>query len=459
MPHAKKATKMTESIKEKILDIHAIVSNRLNSNEKSFSSEKSIVFDFAWQFSVKYQSLIENIDFETSLFNSFSDGTFLDLFLDLKENGVTYKVGIEFKFPYKKKSNTGHTEARQKIINDIKRVTWLVKENKIDLGVFICFTNEGNYINEGNYSKAQSFITHHNKEYKKEEELPSNEQYKEKVTCINDLKFEWSNIVIKNEKYIIPDNKFAVLKPILIYKMDQQPHDNSAKYYDFVFERRFGAMYNMLTQNNLSKIKNIALNGKILDFGAGTGRISIPLATDGYEVTAIDCSSEMLEELRRKAQNRNLNIETHLKLTDINTKDFDLAIAIFTVLAYLKTQPELKGVFELVYSLLKPGGFFMFDLESRASYDQICRIKNGIVHNSAEDYVTVNFQDNNSNLCDYSEKVKGTLPSGEVFNYTESFVIKFWTIDEVRLIFNQIGFTEIENFALAHADYLILKKP
>ena len=241
--------------------------------------------------------------------------------------------------------------------------------------------------------------------------------------------------------------------------MDQQPHDNSAKYYDFVFERRFGAMYNMLTQNNLSKIKNIALNGKILDFGAGTGRISIPLATDGYEVTAIDCSSEMLEELRRKAKDRNLNIETHLKLTDINTKDFDLAIAIFTVLAYLKTQPELKGVFELVYSLLKPGGFFMFDLESRAGYDQICRIKNGIVHNSAEDYVTVNFQDNNSNLCDYSEKVKGTLPSGEVFNYSESFVIKFWTIDEVRLIFNQIGFTEIEKFTFANADYLILKKP
>jgi ubiquinone/menaquinone biosynthesis C-methylase UbiE len=241
--------------------------------------------------------------------------------------------------------------------------------------------------------------------------------------------------------------------------MDQQPHDNSAKYFDFVFERRFGAMYNMLTQNNLSKIKSIALNGKILDFGAGTGRISIPLAKDGYEVTAIDCSSEMLEELRRKAKDQNLNIETHLKLTDLNTKDFDLAIAIFTVLAYVKTQPQLKAVFELVYSFLKPGGFFMFDLERRAGYDQICRINNGIVHNTEEDYVAVNFQDNNSNLCDYYEKVKGTLPSGEVFNYSESFVIKFWTIDEVRLIFNQIGFTEIENFAFANADYLILKKP
>jgi SAM-dependent methyltransferase len=241
--------------------------------------------------------------------------------------------------------------------------------------------------------------------------------------------------------------------------MDQQPHEKSAKYYDFVFERRFGIRYNELTQNNLSKIKEFAPNGKILDFGAGTGRISIPLATDGYKVTAIDCCSEMLEELRRKAKDRNLNIETHLKLRDIITKDFDLAIAIFTVLAYLKTQPELKDVFELVYSLLKPGGFFMFDLESRAGYDQICRVNNGIVHNSAEDYVTVNFQDNNSNLCEYSEKVKGTLPGGEVFNYSESFVIKFWTIDEVRSIFNQVGFTEYEKFIFANADYLILKKP
>jgi predicted TPR repeat methyltransferase len=237
-----------------------------------------------------------------------------------------------------------------------------------------------------------------------------------------------------------------------------QPHDKSAKYYDFVFERRFGAMYNMLTQNNLSKIKNIAPNGKILDFGAGTGRISIPLATDGYKVTAVDCSSEMIKELRRKAQDRNLNIETHLTLKDSNTKDFDLAIAIFTVLSYVKTQNELKAVFELVYSLLKSGGFFMFDLERRAGYDQICRIYNGFVHNNEEDSVTVSFQENDSNLCNYYEQVQGTLPSGEVFNYTENFVIKFWTIDEVRLISKQIGFTEIENFAFANADYLILKK-
>jgi len=238
----------------------------------------------------------------------------------------------------------------------------------------------------------------------------------------------------------------------------RQPHDCSAKYYDFVFERRFGDMYNMLTQNNLSRIKNIILEGKILDFGAGTGRISIPLATGGYEVTAVDCSSEMLKELSRKAQNRNLYIETHLTLTNIIKDDFDLAIAIFTVLAYIKTQTQLKEVFKFIYTLLKPGGFFMFDLEKRAGYDHICRVNNGIVHNNAEDYVRVCFENNDSNLCNYYERVKGTLPSGEDFNYSESFEIKFWTIDEVRIIFQNIGFTEIENFTFANADYLILKK-
>lgn len=235
------------------------------------------------------------------------------------------------------------------------------------------------------------------------------------------------------------------------------PHENSAKYYDFVFERRFGAAYSTLTQNNLSKIREITPKGKILDFGAGTGRISIPLAITGYEVTAIDCSTEMLRELKRKAHDQNLNIETHITLTDIISKDFDLAIAIFTVLAYITSQSVLKDVFQEIYNLLKPGCLFMFDLEKRAGYDQICRYNNGIVNQTTDELVTVTLQ-NNDNLCDYHEKVKGTLPNGEIFNYKENFVIKFWTIEEVLTISKQIGFAEVSRFSFANAEYFILRK-
>lgn len=237
-----------------------------------------------------------------------------------------------------------------------------------------------------------------------------------------------------------------------------QPHDNSAKYYDFVFERRFGANYSALTQNNLSRIRSFAPKGKILDFGAGTGRISIPLAKDGYEVTAIDCSSQMLQELKRKANHLNLNIITHQSLTDVISQDFDISIAIFTVLAYIKTESELKAVFENIFNLLKPEGLFMLDLENREGYDLICKRNNGIVHNNTFDFVQVTFQENESNLCEYYEEVKGTAPNGKSFEYTERFIIRFWTLNEVRTIFNEIGFTEIETFPFANAQYLILKK-
>ena len=65
--------------------------------------------------------------------------------------------------------------------------------------------------------------------------------------------------------------------------------------------------------NSFEKRKLIPLlgeinNKKILDVGAGTGRISIQLAKHGGHVTSVDISSEMLNVLKNKA--KHLSIET-----------------------------------------------------------------------------------------------------------------------------------------------------
>ncbi|MEU1434047.1 class I SAM-dependent methyltransferase [Streptomyces sp. NPDC005786] len=44
---------------------------------------------------------------------------------------------------------------------------------------------------------------------------------------------------------------------------------------------------------------------KVLDFGCGDGRVAIPMAALGYEVTAVDASQNMLERLAERSPDAN----------------------------------------------------------------------------------------------------------------------------------------------------------
>ncbi len=61
------------------------------------------------------------------------------------------------------------------------------------------------------------------------------------------------------------------------------------------------------------------VRGPILDLGAGTGRVSLPLATAGHQVTAVDLEPALLAELRRRAQERGLSVDT--VAADLRTLD------------------------------------------------------------------------------------------------------------------------------------------
>jgi SAM-dependent methyltransferase len=108
---------------------------------------------------------------------------------------------------------------------------------------------------------------------------------------------------------------------------------------------------------------------RIVELGAGTGRITLPLARDGHRVTAVDRMSTMLDHLRRKLGGLDpdaaarvepvLGDITALPLPDASA---DLVFAPFNVLMHLYRWQELLACFREAARVLVPGGRFAFDV-------------------------------------------------------------------------------------------------
>lgn len=191
---------------------------QFKNDQTQLSSEKSLVFNYAYNLKLAYPEIIEVVDFERSVYRDLQSGTFIDLYITANIGNQKKKIGIEFKYPHNKGGNTNQTQTRQKCINDIKRLSHLVANNDIDLGVFLMATKESPYLNKGKYTLEPNFETYNGKNYKKNDCFPCSQLSQDKVTVISDLQFIWHNYEMKDSAARIASNQIAWLEPIIIKK-------------------------------------------------------------------------------------------------------------------------------------------------------------------------------------------------------------------------------------------------
>lgn len=104
----------------------------------------------------------------------------------------------------------------------------------------------------------------------------------------------------------------------------------------------------------------------VLDLACGTGTMACLLTEKGYRVLATDGSVEMLTMAAQKAAAlEDPPFFLHQSMPKLHlTEQVDAAISTLDSLNYLTRAADVKETFRRVYRYLKPGGQFLFDVNT-----------------------------------------------------------------------------------------------
>lgn len=134
-------------------------------------------------------------------------------------------------------------------------------------------------------------------------------------------------------------SKIKILKSVVGYDLAASGYDKKEKY------------LNSFEQNKFLPLLGDLKNKKVLDVGAGTGRLSLMLSKAGAQVTAVDVSEAMLKILKNKDKKIEIIVGDAQSLP-FEDAAFDIVTAAFLVV-HLK---DLSVFFDEAYRVLKDGG-------------------------------------------------------------------------------------------------------
>ena len=135
-----------------------------------------------------------------------------------------------------------------------------------------------------------------------------------------------------------------------------------AKLYDHVYgqSQRPGAEFYLA--------EAVASGSPVAELGCGTGRVLIPIAREGIDITGIDLSPEMLVVLREKLAAESESVQKRVSLVEADICDFDLdrkfslAIIPFRPFQHIIEAKDQLSCLASARRHLEPGGRLVFDL-------------------------------------------------------------------------------------------------
>lgn len=135
----------------------------------------------------------------------------------------------------------------------------------------------------------------------------------------------------------------------------------------------------------IKKLKKYKINKKrIIEYGSGAGRLTIPLLKNNFSVLAIDISDESLKNLEKRAKNLKLN---GLKTAHVIPTDQKYEAVVGTDILH---HVELDKYLPIYYKILNKGGKILFSEPNALNLSwyiylplfQNWEVEKGVIYNS-----------------------------------------------------------------------------
>ena len=195
---------------------------------------------------------------------------------------------------------------------------------------------------------------------------------------------------------------------------------------------------------------------RVLEIGCGTGRLTLPLAQAGHEVTGIDFSPAMLARAREKLAAEPRSVQDRVTLVEGDARrielgepsSFDVVLAPFRVLQHFPAIADQLDVLTSARRQLRPGGRLVFDVFN-PSYPMMTRDRSAEFEDTPERslpdgrtlrrtvrVLTVHWAEQVSDI----ELIYYLRTGDRVERVVQSFAMRFFTPSELTHLVARAGF-------------------
>ena len=225
--------------------------------------------------------------------------------------------------------------------------------------------------------------------------------------------------------------------------------DEYAYYYDLLYTDK-DYIGEATYINNVLK-KYIPDAETLADLGCGTGRHAELLTKYGYEVFGVDMSQDMLEEALKRAVGNSKLAFQRATLQDFQLQQkADCITALFHVISYQSTDVLLEKAFQNIYQNLKNDGVFLFDcwygpaVLTLKPELRVKRMENQKVEVTRIAEPTLR---ENENIVEVNYEVYiKDKETNKIHVIKEKHVMRYFFINELRMILEKCGFTLVDSF-------------